>query len=270
MPPAPGPDLPLGRETDYPRTYDPGVLVGIDRAPQRAAIGIGDELPFFGVDVWNAWELSWLDLRGRPQVATAEFRVPATSPRLVESKSLKLYLGSFAMSRYAGAAAVRDAIDADLAAVVGAGVDVRFDIDATPATLDGQSIDDTDTDCTAFEVDASLLVADPADVVDEVLHSHGLRSLCPVTAQPDLGSLEVRYRGPRLDRRGLLQYIASFREHNDFHEACVERMFIDLSERCAPESLSLCARYQRRGGIDINPYRSSAPVAPRNRRLWRQ
>ena len=268
--PASGKSLPLGRETDYPRQYDPSVLVGIERGPARAAAGIPAELPFFGVDIWNAWELSWLDDRGRPQIATAEIRVPAASPKLVESKSLKLYLGSFAMSRYATATAVRDAIENDLAVVAGAGVKVCFDVDATPTAPGGDSIDAADVDCRQFEVDPELLVADPAQPVDATLHTHSLRSLCPVTAQPDLGSLEVRYRGPRIDPGALLQYVVSYREHNDFHEACVERIYMDLMTRCRPESLTVSARYQRRGGIDINPWRSSEATAAENRRLWRQ
>ena len=262
--------LPLGRETDYPQKYAPETLCPIARSDSREPLGIGKPLPFRGVDIWNAWELTWLGDNGHPKVAVAEIRVPADSPNLVESKSLKLYLGSFAMSRFADAAHVARTIAADLSECSGARAEVTLDPDILISTLHGPCIDGLDIDCETWEVDAGLLVADERVVVEESLHSHLLRSLCPVTGQPDMGSVEVRYTGPYIDPASLLRYIASYREHNDFHEACVERMFVDIMKRCAPTSLSVYARYQRRGGIDINPFRSSRAERPDNTRLWRQ
>lgn len=263
-------NLPLGRETDYPQNYAPQVLCPIARADSRAPLGISAPLPFSGEDIWNAWELTWLGPSGLPCIATAELRFPVSSPCIVESKSLKLYLGSFAMTTFASHADVRDAIERDLGACAGARVGVTLNADVAVATLGGDSIDSPGVDCTAYEVDPGLLRSDDADPVSECLHTHLLRSLCPVTNQPDIGSLEIAYSGPRIDRAALLRYVVSFREHNDFHEACVERMFVDIRERCRPTELSLHARYQRRGGIDINPYRSTAGESPANTRLWRQ
>ena len=263
-------NLPLGRETEYPPTYAPEVLFAVPRNDSRAALGLGDDLPFRGVDIWNAWELTWLGPGKRPVVATAEIRVPATTANLIESKSLKLYLGSFAMTEFRGPAEVRDAILHDLSGCAGGSVDVSLNTDSTVAVLDGQCIDLLEVECSAWEVDAGLLRAEASEIVEESLHTHLLRSLCPVTAQPDMGSLQVTYAGPRIDPAALLRYIVSFREHNDFHEACVERIFVDISERCCPEKLSVYARYQRRGGIDINPFRSNVESRPDNPRLWRQ
>ena len=265
-------ELPLGKDTSYPDRYAPDTLFRIDRAENRRRIGLDDALPFSGVDIWNAWDLTWLSEQGQPQSATAEIRIPADSPGIVESKSMKLYLGSFAMSEQASADAVRDLIASDLGECVGAAVSVR--IDATQnrdlQRFPGESLDAMNIPCSDWQVDAGLLAADAGTVVSEELHTDALRSLCPVTAQPDLGSVLVRYEGPRIDRAALLRYIVSYRCHQDFHENCVERMFVDILERCAPEKLSVYARYQRRGGIDINPFRSNTDDEPANLRLWRQ
>ncbi len=263
--------LPLGRETGYPQNYAPEVLCPISRANSRKPLGIAEPLPFAGEDIWNAWELTWLVPGGLPRVATAELRVPAASPNLIESKSLKLYLGSFAMTEFANDSAVVDAIERDLGACAGSRIGVRLNPDVSLGGLGGDCIDTLRVDCASYEVDTGLLHADAADAVEECLHTHLLRSLCPVTGQPDIGSLEIAYAGPRIDRGSLLQYVVSFRGHQDFHEACVERMFVDILEQCGSTKLSLHARYLRRGGIDINPYRST-PGEPRaaNMRLWRQ
>lgn len=273
-------EIPLGRQVDYPDTYAPECLAAVARRPARAALaqdtpGSRTPLPFHGGDIWNARELTWLADSGCPQIADLELHIPADSPNLVESKSLKLYLGSFAMSRFASAEAVGTVIRADIEAVTGAAVDVTLrrpgdlpvpQIDRLP----GACIDDQDVVCELWHPEPALLAAEPAIVTTEDLHSHVLRSLCPVTGQPDFGSVLVSYRGPRIDPAALLRYIASFRQHADFHETCVERMFLDIRERCAPASLTVYARYQRRGGIDINPWRSTEPAAPPNLRLWRQ
>lgn len=264
--------LPLGQETAYPSQYDPSVLFPIARADSRAALTRA-EPEFDGVDIWNAWELTWLGAGNRPSVATAEIRVPASSPNLVESKSLKLYLNSFSMSQFENAAAVTAAIVRDLTACAGAIVDVRVDsIDGrhSVARLPGQCLDTLDVTCDHRDVEPLLLQADTETIVHEELYTDLLRSLCPVTSQPDIGSLAIHYHGPKIDRHSLLKYIVSFREHNDFHEACIERMFVDIEARCHPEKLSVYARYQRRGGIDINPFRSNFETQPRNVRIWRQ
>ncbi len=270
--------LPLGQETAYPNKYQPDVLFAIARSDSRQSIIAAEaagELPFHGTDIWNAWELTWLGPGNMPVVATAEIRIPANSPNLIESKSLKLYLGSFAMSQFNNPGKVGHAITKDLAACAGGPVDVHIAlVDETEANiafqLPGICLDTLTVNCNTWDVDAALLMSDPATEVQEELHSHLLRSLCPVTAQPDTGSIAIHYRGPRIDPASLLRYIVSFREHNDFHEACIERMFVDILERCKPKKLSIYARYQRRGGIDINPFRSNFEDRPRNIRLWRQ
>ena len=268
-------ESPLGRRTDYPDTYTPGVLFAIPRAESRATLGIGDPPPFYGEDIWNAWELTWLTGTGKPAVATAEIRVPADSPNIVESKSLKLYLNSFAMSEFDTTEDVARTMAVDLGGTTGADVTVYVRMpgetegrrtDVLPGTL----LDDLDVTCDDSDVSPDVLTADPANVVKESLHTHLLRSLCPVTAQPDTGSLLVEYEGPKIDPERLLRYVVSFRRHQDFHETCVERIYTELSARCAPERLIVHARYQRRGGIDINPCRTSSPGPPKNPRLWRQ
>ena len=263
-------NLPLGRATDYPQKYAPEVLCAIARRNGREPLGISGALPFTGIDTWNAWELTWLGDNGKPQVATAQIVVPAESPNLVESKSLKLYLGSFAMTRFRTAERMAETIADDLSECAAAPVRVTLDPNTAIGTLPGECIDTLDAECAEWEVDANLLEADAACEVEEHLHTHLLRSLCPVTGQPDIGSVLVTYTGPRIDRASLLRYVVSFREHSDFHEACVERMFVDIEAQCRPTALSVYARYQRRGGIDINPFRTNAGHTPDNLRLWRQ
>ena len=266
--------LPLGRDTDTPDKYDPDVLFSIPRAESRAALVPGP-LPFRGVDIWNAWELTWLGPGNLPVAATAEIRVPADTPNLIESKSLKLYLNSFAMSPFDTLIAVEAAMRRDLGAAAGGSVGVCV----TPVTrteaastdrLPGLCLDELPVSCDTWEVNAGLLRIDPDVLVEEDLYTHLLRSLCPVTAQPDVGSLAVHYRGAKIDPASLLRYVVSFRQHSDFHEACVERMFVDITQCCRPEKLSVVAHFQRRGGIDINPLRSNFEDKPRNIRLWRQ
>ena len=265
----------LGTASTYPDRYAPEVLFPIERRDNRERIGIGAELPFSGVDTWNAWDLTWLGDDGQPHTATAEIAIPAQSPRIVESKSMKLYLGSFAMSKHASAEDVRDLIAHDLAKCAGDAVAVRIETldamqDQAVQRLPGESLDRLAVPCSDWRVDPGLLDADAGTVVSEALCTDALRSLCPVTGQPDLGSVLVRYRGPKIDRAALLRYIVSYRCHQDFHENCVERMFVDIRERCGSEALTVYARYQRRGGIDINPFRSDFEEAAPNLRLWRQ
>ena len=262
---------PLGREVAYPRHYDASLLYPIPRALGRAAIGVGAPLPFIGVDRWNAYELSWLDPGGKPRVATATLRVPADSPHLVESKSLKLYLNSFNASRFADAETVRSRIEADLTQAAGAPVTMVFGLPPFEDSVDADSIDGLDIAIDGYDApDAALLLADLDDVVEETLASALLKSNCPVTGQPDWADVALRYRGPRIDRAGLLRYLVSFRDHAGFHEQCVERIFLDLQRLLKPQTLTVYARYVRRGGLDINPYRSTEDVAFQNVRLARQ
>lgn len=263
---------PLGKPTNYSNEYDRGLLCAISRSDSRAKLGIVAALPFKGCDLWTAWELTWLNPGGVPQAAIADIRVMAESPNIVESKSLKLYLNSFSMTRLGSTDEISEMIAADLTACTGGDVSVRLISDADDAgaqSMDGTCIDSTDTECDTFEVEADTLSSGDENV-SETLHSHLLRSLCPVTDQPDIGSVLVSYHGPRIDRASLLKYIVSYRQHKDFHEACVERMFVDIQERCQAEQLTVYARYQRRGGIDINPFRSNYQDSPTNARLWRQ
>ena len=251
--------LPLGRHVDYPREYDPGLLFPIARSLGRGEIGLaGSALPFTGHDRWHAYELGWLDRLGKPRVATATLTVPADSPNLVESKSLKLYLNSFNASRFDSEAEVGERIATDLSRVAGAPVAVafglpRFDNDMPSAA---ESIDGLDVAIDHYGPPrADFLRADGADIVEQTLSSALLKSNCPVTGQPDWARVLIAYRGPRIDRGGLLRYLVSFRDHCEFHEQCVERIFSDLLAHARPQQLAVEARYTRRGGLDINPVR---------------
>ncbi|MCB1577995.1 MAG: NADPH-dependent 7-cyano-7-deazaguanine reductase QueF [Xanthomonadales bacterium] len=272
-------DSPLGRITAASRDYDPDLLYPIPRARGREALGLGaDALPFDGVDIWNGYELSWLDARGKPEVATAEFRVPATTPNLIESKSFKLYLNSFNQTCHDDPAQVRERLRRDLSAAAGGAVEVALASVTRPLTamhgeFDGDCIDALDVaiDCYGPPQPEYLGTRTSDVVVDEALVSHLLKSNCPVTGQPDWASVQIRYRGAPIDREGLLRYLVSYREHDDFHEQCVERIFRDLLARCAPTRLTVSARYTRRGGLDINPWRSNDPRQHAdNPRLLRQ
>lgn len=267
---------PLGHPTDYPDTYDASLLFAVPRAPQRADIGIDDAaLPFTGGDAWTAYEHTWLAPSGTPRIAILSFTVPAASPAIVESKSVKLYLGSFAQSRFTDADAMRDVVARDLSQATGAPVPVTLVPPAQfagerLAPLAGESIDDVAVTCDRYEVAPELLHADGA-IVAETLVSDLFRSVCPVTHQPDYASIAIAYRGPRIDRGGLLRYLVSYRHHAGFHEHCVERIFTDLRARCGCASLTVHARFTRRGGIDINPFRTSAGLpVPANVRTPRQ
>ena len=270
-------DSPLGKTVAASAGYDPGLLFAIPRAPKRAEIGVRAALPFHGSDVWNAYEVSWLDARGKPRVAIGELRVPADSPCLVESKSLKLYLNSFNDTRFGDGERVRETIARDLSLASGGDVGVVLQEPgdwsaARIGVLEGESIDGLEIDIEDYGPPrADFLVVDATrGVVEESLVSHLLKSNCPVTGQPDWASVQIHYRGAAIERAGLLRYLISFRRHDDFHEQCVERLFVDLTARCAPERLRVQARYTRRGGLDINPWRSSHEESVANPRLARQ
>lgn len=286
---------PLGQPTEYRATYAPELLYPIPRQLKRDELGIAaGSLPFVGEDIWNAYEVSWLNTKGKPHVALATFRVPADSPNLIESKSFKLYLNSFNQTAFTDATAVQRVLLGDLSAAAGANVLVKIEefsgrprpspqgdlLRSAGSPLGGQMsagyptgvlLDSLDIACDRYQPAPELLSTGDAPVVEETLYSHLLKSNCLVTGQPDWAMLVIRYRGRPIERAGLLRYIVSFRNHNEFHEQCVERIFCDITRQCAPETLSVYARYTRRGGLDINPFRSSVEsTAPDNMREIRQ
>lgn len=268
---------PLGKPTQYQDRYDPSLLFTIARAEKRNEMGIGKMLPFFGMDIWNAYELSWLNARGKPQIALAEFYIPADSPNLVESKSLKLYLNSFNQTRLTDKAELYTRLSRDLSDACGAPVQVRL-IEPDHfgqvriAQLSGYCIDNLNIEVDTYLPCPELLHAHTEhSQVEETLVSHLLKSNCLVTGQPDWGSVSIQYVGAPINREGLLKYLISFRQHNEFHEQCVERIFMDIMRQCAPLKLAVYARYTRRGGLDINPYRTNfSGRAPENVRTARQ
>ena len=276
----------LGKPAAYVDQYDASLLFPIPRSAKRAEIGIHTDVkaaPFFGADMWTAFELSWLNNRGKPQLAIAHVTVPCESVSIIESKSFKLYLNSFNNSRFADMAEVQARLRADLTEAVWRGGVVQSSVgvrliapelfDQEPVhEMDGLSLDRLDIECDRYTPAPELLQAAlDEQPVSEVLVSRLLKSNCLVTGQPDWGDVQISYSGPQIDQGGLLQYIVSFRNHNEFHEQCVERIFMDIWTRCKPVKLAVYARYTRRGGLDINPFRTSHPVAlPRNVRTARQ
>ena len=267
----------LGRQTDYVDQYDATLLTPVARAAGRAEIGIDiDQLPFSGADLWTAYEVSWLDQTGKPQVAIGEFLVPCDSPAIIESKSFKLYLNSLNQTRFARRSAVVQTLERDLSACAGGAVAVRlFAVDVYGKqgvqAFPGESLDGLQAEVDQYQPDASLLDLEPGRrVVEEALYSHLLKTNCPVTGQPDWASVLIRYRGRRINRLGLLKYLVSYRQQRGFHEQCVERIFCEILGRCEPDMLEVYARYTRRGGLDINPFRSTADALPGTMRLARQ
>jgi 7-cyano-7-deazaguanine reductase len=264
----------LGKASAYADRYDASLLFPLPREPKRREIGIDGRVPFLGADLWTAFELSWLNPKGKPQVALAHITIPCESTHIVESKSFKLYLNSFNNTPFDSADAVRERIRADVSAAIwhggpvmsGAGVRLVLPeaFEREPVQeLTGLSIDRLDVDCTLYQPAPELLSAALHEQpVTETLTSHLLKSNCLVTGQPDWGSVQIAYSGPQIDQAGLLQYIVSFRNHNEFHEQCVERIYMDVMARCKPTKLMVYARYTRRGGLDINPWRSSHPQQP--------
>ena len=279
----------LGKAASYIDQYDASLLFPIPRAPKRAEIGIAGAPPFLGADMWSAFELSWLNLRGKPQVALAHFTVPCETPNIIESKSFKLYLNSFNNTRFADIEAVRDRLRRDLSEAVWRPATPQADASVPPSIgvrilpsdlfdrepvheLDGLSLDRLDVACDRYTPAPDLLKVEAGEApVSEVLVSNLLKSNCLVTGQPDWGSVQISYNGTPIDQESLLQYLVSYRNHNEFHEQCVERIFMDIWTRCKPTRLAVYARYTRRGGLDINPFRSSyAQALPPNIRTARQ
>jgi 7-cyano-7-deazaguanine reductase len=276
-------DSQLGKASAYADQYDPTLLFPITRAAKRQELGLGEALPFLGADMWTAFELSWLGPRGKPQLALAHITVPCESTHIIESKSLKLYLNSFNNTVFADAAAVLARLRADLTEAAWRGTVVQSSVgvrlldpelfDREPVQeLDGLSLDRLDVACRQYTPAPELLRAAAHEPpVTEVLTSRLLKSNCLVTGQPDWGSVQISYSGAAIDQEGLLQYLVSFRNHHEFHEQCVERIFMDIWQRCRPHKLAVYARYTRRGGLDINPFRTSyAQALPANVRTARQ
>jgi 7-cyano-7-deazaguanine reductase len=277
--PSSPPSSPLGKSSVYITQYDPSLLFPIERQEKRNELGLtSGTLPFFGMDIWNAYELSWLNMRGKPQVAIARFMVPADSPNIIESKSLKLYLNSFNQTRLGGTDALLELLRADLSAGFGAPIQIALTTPdmfgtTTMTELDGMSLDRLDIEVDNYAPDASLLTANHDEApIEETLVSHLLKSNCLVTGQPDWASVQIHYVGAPISHEGLLRYVIGFREHNEFHEQCVERIFTDILRQCKPQKLAVYARYTRRGGLDINPWRSnfSTGKPPSNARNARQ
>lgn len=269
--------LTLGQRTEYKDQYDPSLLQPVPRSLNRDDLDLGESLPFTGYDIWTLYELSWLNSKGLPQVAIGEVRLPATSPNLIESKSFKLYLNSFNQTRFDSWQHIADTLQKDLSACAGADVDVTiqpledFD-DQAIVNFSGECIDNQDIEITNYDFNPAYLEnAAEGEVITEELHSHLLKSNCLITSQPDWGSVRISYTGKQINREKLLRYLISFRNHNEFHEQCVERIFTDLMKYCQPELLTVYARYTRRGGLDINPYRTNMGKTPSNNfRLARQ
>ncbi len=275
---------PLGKVSEAVTQYDPQLLFPIPRQVAREALGMADPLPFWGVDIWNAYELSWLDERGKPQVAVATLIVPAQSPYLIESKSLKLYLYGFAQTRQSSVEAMHETMHRDLSRACSAAVELHlFTPDVWKAqgqtdsillqrAQEGVCLDTLDIAVSTYEPYPSLLhIYSDRAIVEETLTSELFKSLCPVTQQPDWASIYIQYRGAPIDHASLLQYLISYRMHAGFHEQCVEQIFRDILQVCAPLELSVYARFTRRGGLDINPFRSTQPQAlPALARTMRQ
>ncbi|NRA46626.1 MAG: NADPH-dependent 7-cyano-7-deazaguanine reductase QueF [Oligoflexales bacterium] len=265
----------LGKTTVYPKTYDKSLLFPIPRSESRERIGITGEAPFFGYDIWNAWEVSFLNLKGMPGVYIATIFIPSDSKCIVESKSLKLYFNSLNEHRFNSPQHAQSIISRDLSDCVGAVIQVSLcrleDFSHQVFKPIGICLDDIDLNWEAQPYSASLLKADETKKVSESLYSNLLKSNCPVTSQPDWATVFIEYEGSKLNHGSLLEYILSFRDHNEFHEQCVERIYQDISKISKPKSLTVSARYTRRGGIDINPIRSSKPLINLdNHRLVRQ
>ncbi|MCE9685124.1 NADPH-dependent 7-cyano-7-deazaguanine reductase QueF [Shewanella sp. AS16] len=269
--------LTLGKTSEYKAEYDAALLQGVPRKLNRDAIALTAELPFHGVDFWTGYELSWLNAKGKPMVAIAEIQLSYASQNLIESKSFKLYLNSFNQTRFDSVERVQQALIRDLSQCAQGEVGVkiiepRHFNNQRIAELPGTCIDELDIEVDDYSFNPDYLAdsTDEKQIVAETLNSNLLKSNCLITSQPDWGSVMIRYQGPKIDREKLLRYLISFRQHNEFHEQCVERIFVDLKRYCHCSKLTVYARYTRRGGLDINPYRTDFEHPPESHRLARQ
>lgn len=267
-------DAPLGKTATYHDHYNPDLLFPIARRAKRDEIAVPRTLPFQGYDIWNAYEISCLNLKGKPQVAIGEFIIPCESRHLIESKSFKLYLNSFNQTKLADLQQLQHTMQKDLTAACQADITVKL-VPASDFALSqfkefsGICLDDLDVDCNCYQVQSDFL-STTSQSCDETIYSNLLKSNCLVTGQPDWASIMIHYRGKQINHAGLLRYLVSYRQHNEFHEQCVERIFMDIQRRCRPQKLTVYARYSRRGGLDINPLRSNEDLSFNNFRLARQ
>lgn len=266
----------LGKKSAYETSYNPAKLFAIRRKLKRDEIGVSEQLPFTGMDLWTHYEVSWLNPKGKPVVAIAEISYPCETPNIIESKSMKLYFNTLNNTKFTNIDEVRDVLEKDLSAALGGLASVtltevsRLGQSFLSKQLSGKSLDSLDVSCKHYQPKPDLLLVED-EVVEEVLCSDLLKSNCLVTYQPDWGSVQIAYRGKRINHEGLLKYIVSFRDHNEFHEQCIERIFMDIMRQCQPEKLTVYGRYTRRGGLDINPFRTNDPaVQPERLRLVRQ
>jgi 7-cyano-7-deazaguanine reductase len=268
-------NAPLGKKSPYINTYSPSLLFPVSRKPKRVELGLNGSVPFTGLDIWNAFEVSWLNSKGKPVVAIAEFKVPCESTYIVESKSFKLYLNSFNGSKFNSFLQVKELLEKDVSACTESKITVNLqsleESSQVIGNFAGKCIDYLDIECFEYMPNPQLLTTNKK-FIEETIYTDLLKSNCLVTGQPDWGSIQISYKGNQIDHESLLKYIVSLRDHNEFHEQCVERIFCDLQKHCQPQWLSVYARYTRRGGLDINPYRVSveAPVGVENSRLVRQ
>ena len=268
-------DTELGKHTQYSDLYDPTLLHPIARSKARQN-SLQQQLPFVGFDLWTAFEVSWLNTRGLPQVAVGEFVFPCDSSSIIESKSFKLYLNSLIQTSFDSQQKLKDVLIQDLSTACGAAVDVTLYSVAEYAGFNpigepsGYCLDQRPVTIDTYVPNADFLISDNSGEATEVLYSHLLKTNCPVTDQPDWASVYFDYSGPKIDRDGLLKYIVSYRQHQDFHEQCVEQIFTDILQRCNPSHLTVYARYMRRGGLDINPFRSTTQTRPPRLRQVRQ
>lgn len=257
---------PLGKQSSYVNVYAPKLLFPIPRQIKRDELGLKAKMPFIGVDVWNAYEISWLNPKKKPQIAIGEFLFLASSPNIIESKSFKLYLNSFNQTVFESIEHVEKVLEDDLSKAAGEIVGVKLILPVNFSScqigdFEGACLDDLDIEMDEFEINANLLTTTNEEV-NEILYSNLLKSNCLVTGQPDWGSICISYEGLKINPEGLLKYIVSFRNHNEFHEQCIERIFNDLMKYCKPDSLTVYGRYTRRGGLDINPFRSTETSLP--------
>jgi 7-cyano-7-deazaguanine reductase len=266
----------LGKKAAYNPNYNPDALFPIARKSKRLEIGIKGKLPFIGFDLWNHYEVSWLNEKGRPNVAIAEITYPCESPNIIESKSMKLYFNSFNNTKISSLEKLTTIITQDLSENVGAPVLVTItELNSTKdcnlySRMDGLCLDNLDIECSIYTVNRDYLTTEP-NITEETIYSNLLKSNCLVTNQPDWASIQIKYKGPQINHEGLLKYLISFRNHNEFHEQCIERIFIDIMHMCKPEELAIYGRYTRRGGLDINAYRGTSHMHKiSNDRLIRQ
>ncbi|MDP6024838.1 MAG: NADPH-dependent 7-cyano-7-deazaguanine reductase QueF [Pseudomonadales bacterium] len=265
-----------GGNTEYLTTYKPGLLTSIPRIEQRSALGITEEaLPFGGMDFWNAFEFSWLNNKGKPEVAVAQFQVPCQSTNIIESKSLKFYLGSYSNTKFSNRAEVISNLESDLTLAARAPVSVTLmasdQIQQNGlGVLMGQSLDHLDIDADEYYWNPDFLKVESDTIVSDAVFTHLFKSICPLSGQPDFASVSIQYNGRNISHEGLLKYLISYRQHAEFSEQIVERIFVDIMNRCMPDRLTIQASFNRRGGIDINPYRSHDTDMAADVRVWRQ